>query len=219
MIDGRDREGLHVEQCAKGELSVGVVAIDDQPWFVLSTLVGLGRSAAQIEAKVPPRDKVERVVSWPEGQKRPTSLLSELGLYRVLLSSKNPAADDLAGWIFDEVAPSVRKAGRFRVFHEARRLGVHLDYTPEQWEWLRLNPQYIDIIPFALSGFTARKITQILGYNTSIGITVRKQVQILKKHGLLPPDVMTRRGHLAHVLSEEAHAQYAQKLKGETEKV
>jgi hypothetical protein len=129
---------------------------------------------------------------WPDGQKRPTSLVNELGLYWVLLTSKKPAAADLAAWVFDEVVPSVKKSGRYRLFQEAKRLGVTLDYSDDQWEWLRLNSYLIDVIPLALAGFDKFQITQMLNYNTLNGITVYKQIVRLRQLGFLPSTIKPR---------------------------
>jgi prophage antirepressor-like protein len=200
MTDGRDPEALVVERCAANGLEIDVVAIGDQPWFVVDGLIHLGRSSSEIDAKVPILDKTQRLATWADGQKRPTSLLNELGLYRVLLTSKSPVATDLARWVFDEVVPAVRKSGRFRIFQEARRLDIRLNYTDDQWEWLRLNSHLIDLIPLALAGYSSRKISQMLGYKTDSGITVRKQVEVLRKHGLIPPETMTRRRKIEGLL-------------------
>lgn len=195
MTDGRQVHAINVERCAKDGMVVYLVAIDDQPWFALDS-EALGGSctvlAAEVESKVPEKDRSHREVTWPDGEKRPTSLLNELGLYRVLLTSESPVAADLARWVFEEVVPKVRKSGRYRLFQEAQRLGVHLDYTDDQWEWLKLHPYLIDVIPLALAGFDSIQITQTLGYNTSSGITVRKQLAKLRRLGFLPARIVPR---------------------------
>lgn len=192
MSDGCDIHALRVERCAKSGMTINVVAIDDQPWFVVDEHLLSLSSARALAQKVPQKDRSERVLKWAVGQKRPTSLLNELGLYRVLLASKNPAAADLARWVFEEVVPSVRKSGRYRLFQEAKRLGVTLDYTEDQWEWLRLNSYLIDVIPLALAGYNSVQITQALNYNTPSGITVRKQITRLQQLGLLPEKLEPR---------------------------
>lgn len=192
MKDGRALHALRVERCAKDGMSVYVVAIDGQPWFVVDA-VAMGLAvAAEVEAKVPMIDRTQAQVEWPDGQKRPTSLFNELGLYRVLLTSESPAAADLARWVFEEVAPSVRKSGRYRLFQEAKRLGLTLDYTDDQWEWLKLNAHLIDVIPLALAGYDSIQITQALNYKTPSGITVRKQIARLRQLGFLPEKVEPR---------------------------
>lgn len=186
-MNGRDKHTLHVERCTSDTLTLDVVAVADQPWFVTE-------SFAQVAANGCPGADERAVmdVIWPDGQKRPTSLANELGLYRVLMHSKNPMADDLARWVFKEVAPAVRKTGRFRVMQEAKRLGVRLDYTDDQWEWLKLNAYLIDVIPLALAGFDSIQITQALNYNTPSGITVRKQLAKLRQLGMLPQNIEPR---------------------------
>lgn len=188
MKDGRSPHALKVERCARDGMAVDVVAIDDQPWFAVETLpvrAQEGRAA---------RKTCE--VTWPDGNTRPASLLDELELYRALLLSENPAAADLARWVFDEVVPAIRKAGRFRLFQEAKRLGVRLDYTDDQWEWLKLRPYLIDVIPLALAGFDSIQITQMLDYNTVSGITVRKQLAQLRRLGFIPSSIPPRHKQL-----------------------
>jgi hypothetical protein len=184
MIDGRFSRSLKVERCENGGMSVHVVAICDQPWFVVD---GLADAAG-----VPEKRVVVREVLWMEGEKRPTRLTDELGLYWALLRSESPLADDLARWVFDDVVPSIRKSGRFRLFQEAKRLGVTLDYTDDQWEWLKLHPYLTDVIPLALAGFDSVQISQALGFNTPSGITVRKQLDKLRQLGFLPKSIVPR---------------------------
>ena len=192
MKDGRALHALRVERCAKDGMAIHLVAIDDQPWFVVDEHVLAVSSARALADKVPQKDRSERELEWPDGQKRLTSLLNELGLYRVLLSSISPAAVDLTRWVFDEVVPSVRKSGRYRLFQEAKRLGLTLDYTDDQWEWLKLNAYLIDVIPLALAGFDRFQITQMLNYNTLNGITVYKQLVRLRQLGFLPSKIKPR---------------------------
>lgn len=195
-MDGRDSSALKVERCASGPLSIDVVAIDDQAWFTVESLTQLGGDVARLEAAVPKSDRASRVVLQADGVKQPVSLLNELGLYRVLLASENPTAADLVRWVFDEVAPAIRKSGRFRLFQEAKRLGVRLDFTDDQWEWLKLRPHIIDVIPLALAGFDSVQISQMLAYNTPSGITVRKQLAVLRRLGFIPLKIPTREKQL-----------------------
>lgn len=188
MKDGRSPHALKVERCARDGMTVDVVAIDDQPWFAVETL--------PVDAQEGFAARKNCDVTWPDGSTRPASLLGELELYRALLLSENPAAADLARWVFDEVVPAIRKAGRFRLFQEGKRLGVKLDYTDDQWEWLKLHPYLIDVIPLAMAGFDSIQITHMLSYNTASGITVRKQLASLRRLGFIPAKVLPRQKQL-----------------------
>lgn len=192
MKDGRAHHALRLECCAKDGMTIHVLAIDDQPWFAVHSIHLMLPTPDELVAKVPPNDRAQLDAEWPDARKRPTSLLNELGLYRVLLTSESPVAGDLARWVFDEVAPSVRKSGRYRLFQEAKRLGVELNYSDDQWEWLKLNAYLIDVLPLALAGFDSIQITQALNYNTPSGITVRKQLARLRQLGFIPEGVKPR---------------------------
>lgn len=59
---------------------------------------------------------------WQVGSGRPAIYLTESGVYRLMLRSKNPAAIEFQDWVCEEVLPAIRKEGAY----------IAPDINPEQ---------------------------------------------------------------------------------------
>lgn len=92
-----------------------VIAIDGEPWFVLVDL------CAVLELSNPRRvaqrigDDVTQ--SYPIadslGRMQPTTIVSEAGMWEVVIRSDKPEAVALRRWITGEVLPQIRKTGSY----------------------------------------------------------------------------------------------------------
>lgn len=96
-----------------GEL--GVLVIDGKEWFP-------AHQCAKILGYSNPRDAVRRhcktggVVKHDtptESGVQPVNYINEGNLYRLIVSSKLPAAEKFERWVFDEVLPSIRHNGGY----------------------------------------------------------------------------------------------------------
>ena len=94
---------------------VRVVKINEEPWFVgkdLTNILGYTNGPKAIKDHVDEEDKLsERIVM--SGQHRQAFLVSESGLYSLILSSKMPNAKKFKHWVTSEVLPSIRKHGAY----------------------------------------------------------------------------------------------------------
>ncbi len=136
---------------------------------------------------------------------RDASFLNEPGFYRVVARSQSAVAEPFKCWVFYEVLPSIRKTGQYRMIQEAKSLGASFEYTADQWEWLKMRPGLVDVIPLALGGYNSVEITRMLKYNTKSGITARKQIDKLKELGFLPLVIEPRAKQLERrILAERA---------------
>lgn len=140
---------------------------------------------------------------------RNASFLNEPGFYRVVARSQSAVAEPFKCWVFYEVLPSLRKTGQYKMQEEAKRLGFSFEYTANQWEWLKMRPGLVDLIPLALAGYNSVEITRMLGYNTKSGITARKQIDKLKELGFLPDVIEPRAKQLERRIRAEREADQA----------
>lgn len=93
---------------------VRVVMIGDEPWFVASDLcaiLGLGN----VTMAVRKLDADQVTLNLIEGMRnnRPANIVSESGMWTLVLRSDRPEAVDLRRWLTGEVLPALRKTGRY----------------------------------------------------------------------------------------------------------
>lgn len=176
-----------------GAMSVQVAEIAGDLWFYAPSLATTleYRDAPNMLRGVPDKEKGTHLVSTPGGVQDAT-FLNEPGFYRVVFRSRSALAEPFKEWVFHDVLPSIRRTGQYRVIEEAKRLGHSMDFTDDQWDWLKERPSHVDLIPLALAGYNSVQITRMLGYTTVSGITVRKQIERLKALGFLPPEIEPR---------------------------
>lgn len=185
---------LKLEALSIGGLEVEVAMIDDVPWFYAPDLAAvLGyRDARDMLRGDGDDERCKRAVLTSGGVQMAT-LLNEPHFYRVVLRSRSEVAGRFKTWLFKEALPDYSKSNQAKMRLEAERLGVTLDYTGAQWEWLNTLPNYVGIIPLALAGYDSMQISKMLNYKTvGTGITARKQIEKLKSLGFLPQVIEPR---------------------------
>ena len=98
---------------------VRIVIRNGDPWFIASDVaLALGyRDAANAARNVGDHQKADtQIVSISSNrteQSRTVTLISEGGLYRLVLRSRKPEAVAFSDWVTDEVLPSIRKTGSY----------------------------------------------------------------------------------------------------------
>ena len=91
---------------------IRVVDIDGNPWFVTTDIArALGRSSALHIRKSLADDEKGMIVVHTLGGPQSVGVVSESGLYRLLMRSNSPHARPFQDWIATEVLPSIRKNG------------------------------------------------------------------------------------------------------------
>lgn len=112
---------MSVELFSFMDNKVRVVVIEGEPWFVLTDVATiLGYEQAQKAKRVlsdgeyslPPREtKADLGVrgSLP-------TIVTESGLYRLIMRSNQPAAKPFQDWVVQEVLPTIRKTGKYDRF-------------------------------------------------------------------------------------------------------
>lgn len=96
---------------------VRVATIDGDPWFVLADLCrALGLSNPRMVASRL-SDDVSQAYPIPDalGRIQQTTIVSEPGMYEVVIRSDAPAAEPFRRWLTHDVIPSIRKTGSYGV--------------------------------------------------------------------------------------------------------
>lgn len=100
---------------AYGDHPVRTIMIDGEPWFVLNDLariLGLTRSASQIKDRLDEGVRQMYPLPTPGGVQH-TTIVSEPGMYEVVIRSDKPEAAAFRRWITSEVLPQIRKTGSY----------------------------------------------------------------------------------------------------------
>lgn len=97
--------------------AVRVVSVDGEPWFVAGDVCFvLGYSNSRDATAKHVRDHQKRVsrIATPSGEQAAT-VVSEGGLYRLMMRARTALADEFQDWVTDEVLPTLRKTGSYAV--------------------------------------------------------------------------------------------------------
>ena len=118
--------------------AVRSILIDGDPWFVAADVC----KALEIEktnralSRLDDDEKGAHSVSTPGGRQR-MSIISESGLYSLILGSRKPEARAFKRWITHEVIPSIRKHGAYMTDNLLDALEAHPEAVPEYLNRLR----------------------------------------------------------------------------------
>ena len=118
--------------------AVRSILIDGDPWFVAAD----GCKALELEktnralSRLDDDEKGAHSVSTPGGRQR-MSIISESGLYSLILGSRKPEAKAFKRWITHEVIPSIRKHGAYMTDSLLDALEAHPEAVPEYLNRLR----------------------------------------------------------------------------------
>ena len=94
---------------------VRTVEVNGEPWFVLKDVCNvLGLSTPSRVAERLDSDEVSQThLTDSLGREQETTIVSESGLYNVILRSDKPEAKPFRKWVTSEVLPSIRKTGGY----------------------------------------------------------------------------------------------------------
>lgn len=95
---------------------VGTVFIDGSPWWVAKDVCGILEIQNTSQA-LESLDEEERLtyVENRSGQNREVNIISESGLYSLVIQSRKPEAKKFKKWITSEVLPTLRKTGKYEI--------------------------------------------------------------------------------------------------------
>ena len=84
---------------------------NDRPWFRATnvcSVLGFSNPSEALKSHCSNSYK-----EYAIGRGRPSNYVSESGLYRLMLASKAPMAEQFRDWVCDDVLPAIRKNGSF----------------------------------------------------------------------------------------------------------
>lgn len=95
--------------------AVRIVMIDGEPWWVakdVCDVLGVQNTADTLRKILDDDEKGVATVYTPGGDQQ-MAIVSEPGLYSLILRSRKPEAKAFKRWITHEVIPSIRRTGRY----------------------------------------------------------------------------------------------------------
>lgn len=201
---------IPVEALRVADVEFDVVEIESQLWFVASTAARkLGYRDGHALSRTQNDEGRTALVRTSGGVQR-VALIAEADFYGVIFAARSEKATELREWLLGVALPNARKSGVMKMLASAHSLGVTLNFTPSQWEWLTdYRQNFMDIIPYAAAGYDGVEISRLLGYKTVNGITARKQIARLKELGFLPQVIEPRVKQLERRIKAERSAQAA----------
>lgn len=187
---------------------VRVVMLDGEPWFVAADICGVLGYAHTATALKPLRDNEKGVslTHTPGGDQRLT-VISEPGLYRLIMRSNRPEAEAFQDWVTTAVLPSIRKTGSY-VQRELSRLELIDLARDAEVGRLAAEQKVAELAPSAAawdtladtgSDFSAREAAFILNRDPSIDTGQNRLLNWLRHNRVTGMDGRPYASHAAHV--------------------
>lgn len=116
----------HITPFNFGNHAVRVITRNNQPWFVATDIceaLGYSNTSKAIGDHLDADERASELVPRTPNDSLgvPTNLISESGLYALVLRSRKPEARKFAKWVTSEVLPSIRKTGSYQGQSQATR--------------------------------------------------------------------------------------------------
>lgn len=128
---------------------VRAATLNNEPAFVANDVCAVLQHSnpRQAVAGLPDRMKGVTEVDTPGGRQRMT-VLTEAGVYRLVMRSNLPAAEDFQDWLAEKVIPAIRRTGSYMVAQTAEeRMAIGLQAAQELLE--QKDKQIAELAPAA----------------------------------------------------------------------
>jgi len=105
---------------------VQVIFINNEPHFIaneICDILGYGNARDALYRHVDEDDKLVSVITT-SGQRREVNIITESGLYSLILRSNKPEAKPFQKWVTKEVLPSIRKTGSYTLAEGKPFMGI-----------------------------------------------------------------------------------------------
>lgn len=173
--------------------SVRTLEIDGKPYFVANDVArALGYSV--------PKDAISRHCKGAlkhryltEGGEQELKIIPEGDVYRLVIKSQLPKADEFEHWIFDEVLPSIRKNGGYIANQEnltpeqivANALIVAqniISQKDRQIEQMKPKAEFFDAVADSKTAISMNEVSKVLGIK---GYGRNNLFEFLRSSGIL----------------------------------
>ena len=113
------------------EEPVRVVMIAGDPWFVANDLARVLeiRNARDAMSRLDDDERGIHIVNSLGGHQE-MNVVSESGMYTLVLGSRKPEAKRFRKWVTSEVLPSLRRTGKYQLHDHEPPPAVAMDYDP-----------------------------------------------------------------------------------------
>ena len=96
--------------------SVRMVMLKNEPWFVAADVCRvLGHTNSRAALRVLDDDEKGVTKVYTLGGEQEMNIISESGLFALILRSNKPKAKKIRKWVTSEVLPTVRKTGKYQI--------------------------------------------------------------------------------------------------------
>lgn len=108
------------------ETQVRTIEIGGEPWFVLMDVCDILELSEphRVAARLDDDERTQSTVIDSLGRKQEMTIISESGLYSVILRSDKPEAKPFRKWVTLEVLPSIRKTGKYSVTNSRNNIST-----------------------------------------------------------------------------------------------
>jgi prophage antirepressor-like protein len=113
------------------EVSMHIQVKAREPWFRLSDCESILdiQNARQLIGKTLKEKGVCTIYTPTNGGQQEVLYINEPNLYRMVFKSRKPEAEKIQDWVFEEVLPAIRKAGRYEISAERRKKAAAIRHT------------------------------------------------------------------------------------------
>lgn len=183
------------------------VMINGEPWWVatdVATVLELGN----LHSSLAQLDDDERSLHSVESGQRSMSIVSEPGLYSLILRSRKPQAKAFKRWITHEVIPQIRRTGSFSparlsnrdlarmVIEEADRADFAerrvLELEPAARSW--------SVLADAKGDFSLRDAAHILNRDPAISTGQQRLMKLVRALGMVDRNDIPYAKHATHLV-------------------
>lgn len=104
--------------------NIRALAIDNEPWFVAKDVcdaLGIATNHLREEGRGLDDDEVANLPNW-EGKGAAPLIITEAGLYSLVLKSRKPEAKAFKRWVTHDVLPTIRRHGAYATPQTVERM-------------------------------------------------------------------------------------------------
>ena len=105
----------NLAQFAFQDNQVRVLMVENNPWFVALDVCKIldVNNISQALTRLKDYEKSTIITNDVTGRNQELLIISESGLYRLVLTSRKPQAEPFQDWVCQEVLPQIRKTGKY----------------------------------------------------------------------------------------------------------
>lgn len=186
---------------------IRALEIDGEPWFVgkdVAQALGYANHKKALGAHVDEEDKMQGdgvTIRDPLGRDQHPTIISEPGLYSLVMGSKLPDAKKFKRWVTHDVLPTIRKTGGY-VSNEDLFLNTYLPYADDGTKKLfsatlsalraanqkieadKPKVLFADAVSVTKSDITVGELSKLLKQN-GINVGRNRLFEILRSNGFL----------------------------------